>query len=249
MTSTRREPNTGTAPRPSTTRHDAVAVVCGLLVPIAVFALLAVLGENGWDRAAIRWAERHYTPPVAAPLEQALKVSMLVGVAIAVGSMILYGALKRWRMALFWLLSIAGALALEPPLKAIFHWAPVGDTAGYSFPSGNAILSVAILATGVVTWPARWRRSTLAVGIPIVIAYGAALVVQLWHYPSDVVAGWCVALSWVTAVWLVFRRAASRGRLRFRSPTDPLDNGSDWPQPSQSCAEGPRATAPSAPGR
>ncbi len=249
VTSTRIESNIGTAPWPSAARHDALAFVGGLLVPIAVFSLLAVLGENGWDRAAIRWAERHYTPPIATPLEEALKVSMVVGVAIAIGSVILFGAMKRWRLALFWFLAIAGALALEPPLKEIFRWAPVGDTAGYSFPSGNAILSVAILAAGALTWPARWRRATLAVGIPIVIAYGAALVVQLWHYPSDVVAGWCVALSWVTAVWLVFRRAASRARLRFRSHTDPLDNGPDCAQPSQSCAEGPHAAAPSAPSR
>lgn len=249
MTSNRIEPSLGTRPRPSATRHNAVAIVGGLLVPIALFTLLAVLGKTGWDRASIRWAERHYTPSVAAPLEEALKVSMVVGVAIAVGAVIRFCAMKRWRQALFWLLSIGGALALEPLLKEIFRWAPVGDTAGYSFPSGNAILSVAILAAGALTCPAAWRRFTLAVGMPLAIAYGAALVVQLWHYPSDVVAGWCVALAWVTAVWLVFRRAPRRGRLRFRSHTDPLDSGSDCAQPSQSCAEGPHAAAPSAPSR
>jgi undecaprenyl-diphosphatase len=67
--------------------------------------------------------------------------------------------------------------------------------------------------------------------MPIVIAYGGLLVFQLWHYPSDVMAGWCIALAWVTGVWLALRRAASR-RLRFRSRTDPLDSGSDCAQSS-----------------
>lgn len=246
VTSTPIDPAIATRSKPSATRQNATALVGGLLVPIAVFTLLAALGEPGWNRASIRWAERHYTPSNA--IEETLKVSMKVGVAIAGGAVILLYAKKRRGDALFWLLSVGGALALELPLKQIFRWPGVGNTPGYSFPSGNAILSVAILAAFALTCPARWRRLTLAVGVPIVIAHGAALVFQLWHYPSDVGAGWCIALAWVTGVWLALRRPTPR-RLRFRSRSGLHESGSDCAQSSQPCSEGPRAPVPSAPSR
>jgi membrane-associated phospholipid phosphatase len=45
--------------------------------------------------------------------------------------------------------------------------------------------------------------------VPLVVAYGVLLVVQSWHYPSDIVAGWCFALAWAAGLWLVLRRAAT----------------------------------------
>ena len=32
------------------------------------------------------------------------------------------------------------------------------------------------------------------------LAQGVWLVAIKWHHPSDVVAGWCVATAWVTAL-------------------------------------------------
>jgi undecaprenyl-diphosphatase len=136
---------------------------------------------------------------------------MIVG-AVVTGITAVVLVVRRRRVeALFWVLAVGGVVVLDLPLKQAFRRASIGNTAGFSFPSGNAMASVAILAAFALTCPARLRTWTLAVGIPLVFVYGVALVYQLWHYPSDVVAGWCAALVWVMPLWFGLRRATEPG--------------------------------------
>lgn len=196
-------------PKFSENRRDLFAFIAGFLLPAGIFAGLAAATahrEPGWDAALIRLAERYYAPSVAEPVEQALKVSMVAGAAIAVGVVIVLLTRKRWVHALLWVLAVGGGALLELLLKEIFQRPSLGGRPGYSFPSGNAMVAVAILAAVALTCPARWRKFVVAVGVPVIILYGAALVYQYWHYPSDVMGGWCIALAWVTLVWLALRR-------------------------------------------
>ena len=102
----------------------------------------------------------------------------------------------------------------RPPLA--LHAVPA---AGYSFPSGHATLSagVALLALWLVTAPVGPPRAAAA-GAPdprrrslvgwlvvvlagvFVVAVGASRLVLGVHYPSDVLAGWCIAVLADTAV-------------------------------------------------
>ena len=66
--------------------------------------------------------------------------------------------------------------------------------------------SMAILVALALTSSPRWRRRALIIGVPLLVAYGVGLVYAWWHYPFDVVAGWCIALAWVTGMWLAFHR-------------------------------------------
>jgi undecaprenyl-diphosphatase len=43
----------------------------------------------------------------------------------------------------------------------------------------------------------------LTAGGALVFANGLTIVFLWWHYPSDVLAGWCVSLAWVCTLWLV----------------------------------------------
>jgi membrane-associated phospholipid phosphatase len=198
--------------------RQAVALIGGLLLPLGVFAALAAAvagqGARGWDRDILRVSDRYYNPSVAGPLEVTLKVGIGLGAAIAVGAVTMSLAKRKWGQALFWALAVGGVLAFDPLLKGIFDRPPIGNHGGgASFPSGNAMASLAIVTAIVLTSSPPWRRRALTVGVPMVVAYGVVLVYQFWHYPSDVVAGWCIAVAWMTALWLALGRAVKGARI------------------------------------
>lgn len=106
-------------------------------------------------------------------------------------------SLRRVRQALVCGLALGAALATVSALKPAFHRPPlIADREGY-FPSTHAAGSLAVgVGVALLTWPTRWRWPVLLVSLTVVTLYGAALVYFRSHYPSDVLAGWCVALFW-----------------------------------------------------
>jgi membrane-associated phospholipid phosphatase len=85
----------------------------------------------------------------------------------------------------------------------------------FSFPSGHAATGIAVfgllglvVATRLRT---RARRvGAISAGFALGIASGASRVVLDVHYLSDVLAGWCLGLAWLSACLLalrVFRRS------------------------------------------
>ena len=73
----------------------------------------------------------------------------------------------------------------------------------YSFPSGNATATTAGLRRpGAAAAAVRLRRIVSIAGAVVLPLYGVALVLLLWHYPSDVVAGWALGIAWVLALRL-----------------------------------------------
>jgi len=117
---------------------------------------------------------------------------------------------------------------LDVLLKEIFRRPALGGHEGsYAFPSGSAMGSAAIAAAIFIASSPRWRRRVLAVAVPVLVAYGALLVYAWWHYPTDVLAGWCIGVAWVTALWLAFCRAARNVRVLSRARGEPIPTGSE----------------------
>ncbi len=195
-------------------RGEAAIFVGAFLLPLAIFAALAIAvtstGTPGWDEDILRFSDRRlYDASVAGALELLLYASIALGAVLAAAFIVVFLKRRMWSRALFWALTVGGVLGFDFLLKEIFQRPPLGHGGGYSFPSGNAMASLAIVAALALTCSPRWRRSIIGVGVPLVFVYGLVLVYQWWHYPSDVVAGWCISLAWVTGLWLVTRRFAS----------------------------------------
>jgi membrane-associated phospholipid phosphatase len=196
-------------------RSDVAAFVGAVLLPLGIFVALAatVAGEGalGWDAAILDLVDRYYRWPIAEPLGSALEAGRALAAALLVGALILLLMKGKRREALFCTLAVTGVLALDVPLKEIFRrppWSPPGEDAGgagYTFPSGHAMGSMALFAAITLVSARRWARWLLVVGLPLVVAIGIVLVYSWWHYPSDVLGGWCLALAWVTALWLAIR--------------------------------------------
>jgi membrane-associated phospholipid phosphatase len=205
------------------TRAHAVAVVAlGAFMAIAV--LISRDRTPGPDAGILR-----LVPPSNDPDRLSRVCDAFVLAGIALGAIFITVVLltlivrKEWRPALFWLLTFAGVAVLDVGLKAAFRRPPISDASdGYSFPSGNAMASIAlVLAVGTLVPGSNVRHSLAVVGAVVVILYGAALVYLSWHYPSDVVAGWSLSLAWVSFLGFVIRPGQVLTPTRRRSAREP----------------------------
>lgn len=124
-----------------------------------------------------------------------------------------FASLRRFREALALLVAAGGGLMLSQVLKAFFGRArpdavfQVVPTINASFPSGHAMLSaVVFLSLGVtVARYAQQRRVkayALTCAIALTLVVGASRVYLGVHWPTDVLAGWCLGAAWASAVWL-----------------------------------------------
>lgn len=127
-------------------------------------------------------------------------------------------ARERPRVAL----AVASIMAIAPlssevlkPLLAHSH-ARIGFTqiGPASFPSGHSTAAAILAMSAVLVSPPRRRLLVAALAAGFALAVGAALLIRAWHMPSDVLAGYLVALLWaslaVAAVRWSERRWPSR---------------------------------------
>ena len=149
---------------------------------------------------------------------------------------LLYLALDRhWRAVGLLLLSLPGGLLLNDLLKRGFdrprpalvpHLMEV-QTA--SFPSGHAMLSaIAFLTLGALLAAEAGRRRhrayILGVAVLLTLLVGFSRVWLGVHWPTDVLAGWCLGAAWAMGCWLLLRRWTS-SRRRPRAAARPQDRG------------------------
>lgn len=128
-----------------------------------------------------------------------------------------YLALRRRRAEAAWLgASLVGASIIDTVLKSLFHRARpdpalhLAYVSNASFPSGHAMISAAVyLSLGLMiaeTDPRRLGRICLLVFMClIVILIGCSRVYLGVHWPSDVVAGWCLGTAWALLVFAAMR--------------------------------------------
>jgi undecaprenyl-diphosphatase len=116
-----------------------------------------------------------------------------------------------------WFLNLALKLAFERPRPSLVpHWREVASS---SFPSGHALTSAAVYLT-LGTLLMRLASGRLAKFYCIAVAMLATLLVGATrvflgvHYPTDVLAGWLIGLSWALMCWLVERILERRAGLK-----------------------------------
>jgi undecaprenyl-diphosphatase len=131
---------------------------------------------------------------------------------------------ERGRVVMLGLASVGGSV-LGLALKLLFHRARPELTSrliaveGFSFPSGHALLALCfygmllyLLAVGRPVW---LRLALLSAGVILIGMVGWSRIYLAVHYPSDVVAGFTVGMTWLTANILGYndyRRRKARRR-------------------------------------
>lgn len=124
---------------------------------------------------------------------------------------------RRVREALTVAFMIGGAAVINTLLKLSFQrqrptilQALVSEQS-FSFPSGHAMASAALACVVVyLAWRSKYRWLALVLGAIYVGIIGLTRVYLGVHYPSDVVAGWCVSIIWSYVVIVSFRAQARK---------------------------------------
>ncbi len=116
--------------------------------------------------------------------------------------LVVCGAGLRWgrpRQAVAAALLVGGANVAAQVLKvAAAHprYQPIlgsHQLSGPAFPSGHATAAMSLALAAVLVAPSRWRPATAIMGGAFALAVSIALVIQGWHFPSDVLGGFLVA--------------------------------------------------------
>ena len=139
----------------------------------------------------------------------------------AIGYLLIDG--KR-AAAVFVLLSIGGGTIVSTLLKNIIARprpelvAHLVDVRTLSFPSGHAMLSaVTFLTLGALLARLQSRRRLkaylLTVAVFLSLLVGISRVYLGVHWPTDVLAGWCVGAAWAMLCWLLALWLQRRGQI------------------------------------
>ena len=198
--------------------------VSGLLLFIHIAGEMREGEANGPDRAillALR-TPGHLEKPIgpAWMLQSAIDISALGGFtllwllsAMVVGYLLI---IRRRAAAAIFAGSVAGASILNAVIKLGFHRArpdvvpQLTTVSNASFPSGHAMLSVATYLTiGAMLAQIQPRASAriylLSIAVFLSVMIGLTRLYLGVHWPSDVLAGWCLGSAWALAFWTLTR--------------------------------------------
>jgi undecaprenyl-diphosphatase len=205
-------------PRRGSGRVEAVLgtglgrTAAGLLSAFAVVAALVVAGrELPGDAAQLRppsdggWGDLLVVVDRATGYEGTAVLAVLV--------VLLLVRRGRGRDAALVAVAYAGALVGTTVLKEVVgrprpeQLSALLTVSPWSFPSGHAAATAALLVAGVLA--VRGTRALLpgaAGGVLLAVVAAAAQLVLGLHRPSDLVGGWLWAAAWTTAVWAAAER-------------------------------------------
>ncbi|HST17119.1 MAG TPA: phosphatase PAP2 family protein [Gaiellaceae bacterium] len=141
-------------------------------------------------------------------------------VAISSTSFVVIGGLlvamslvqRRLDLALAAALTLGGSFVTTELLKKTLPArANVPDFLAHSYPSGHSTVALALGLSFILLSPRRVRTAAVVGATICAAAMGASLVLNAWHFPSDVGGGFCVATAWAAAAAQLVRRPAERG--------------------------------------
>jgi undecaprenyl-diphosphatase len=211
----------------------SVLVITVLLITFSLIAEEVMEGEPlAFDRTVLLAFRQPSNPsvPIGPPwLHEAARDVTALGSTIVLGIVLFavvgYMFIARKR-AEAWLMlgAVLGGVALNNILKFSFARprpdlvAPAARVFTPSFPSGHATMSAityltlgALLAHTHASRPMRIYFMSLAALLTVLV--GLSRVYLGVHYPTDVLAGWCIGTAWAMACWVLMTWLQREGRV------------------------------------
>jgi membrane-associated phospholipid phosphatase len=187
-------------------------------------------GETGTDERFAAWLHGHATEPLTDVFEVITRfgnlTTLLAVTAVAVAVL--------WRRrartdAVFVTLAFLGAQVLSTGMKLGFQRDrpffpdPLATESTFSFPSGHAMVSLAVYGSIALILARRiqshWRRALLLTGTAVlVLAIGFSRLYLGVHFLSDVLAGYAAGTAWLALLYLALE-VRSRYTSRYLAST------------------------------
>src|SRR5579872_389325 len=199
-----------------------------ILLPIALVCLIFLAAKvtqgqaTGFDETIRNTIHSLSTPA----LTQFFSIITYLGsqacvLGLSASAALILLAKRRRRGAVLVVVTMAGAELWLSILKTAFHRPRPEPFFGallppsYSFPSGHALLScccygvLAALASAYWRGSARWWLIRTCAAL-LILAIGVSRIYLGVHYPSDVMAGYLVAILWTASLSLLLRNDLAR---------------------------------------
>lgn len=200
------------------------AVACALGLMIVGVVALAVEPGHARDASMLHGFTGLYASSVesemtiAARLVDPLPYAVMGLLCIAVAL-----ARRRTSTAAATAIVLVGTGATAHALKHLLGqpryapWLP-GDPMQNWWPSGHATAAMTLALCAVMVAPPAWRAVTALVACGCTVSIAYATLALVWHYPSDVVAGFLLAGLWVSAALSVLASADVAAPRTVRPP-------------------------------
>jgi undecaprenyl-diphosphatase len=208
-------------------RREIVPIAFFFAIALLMLAFAEITDEVTEGEGEVRWFDEGLlyalrTSDPADPIgprwfeETVVEITALGGFGVlalvtllAAGYVLVRG---KWGAALMLLAATLGGTAISEGLKVGFSRprpdlvAHAVDVTSMSFPSGHAMLSaVTYLTLGALlarTQPQRRLRAyILGAAVLLTFLIGASRIYLGVHWPTDVLAGWCLGAAWALLCW------------------------------------------------
>ncbi len=185
-------------------------LVLGISLPLLLFGILALkVGENAsglpWDISILLAINSTWQPQIETIAILLTSIGIFPRIALlAIPVILTLGYQKKWRSLLYFVLTLSGSGIISIFTKIFFHRmrpslfeSSYPHPRNFSFPSGHALLSMTFVITlGILTWNTKWRWLVIGLGGLFVMAIAWTRLYLGVHFPSDILGGWFLAITW-----------------------------------------------------
>jgi membrane-associated phospholipid phosphatase len=222
----------GALPRDgSTSRSPRGGVTLPLLAAVLCVAAMALVWAVSTHVEAFRVHDAELlrrmalgggelTNEVARTMLQLLNPVQFTIWAVAIVLFALARGSRRMAFAVAVVMTLAPLSAdLLKPLLAEPH-VGFGRTIGAaSWPSGHATAATALALSAVLVTPPRWRALAAPLAAAFMLGVGTALLIRVWHMPSDVLGGYLLGALWISLAVAGLRASDRRWPVRRADAT------------------------------
>ncbi|MBD2489390.1 phosphatase PAP2 family protein [Aulosira sp. FACHB-615] len=190
----------------------------GVYLPLQIFQVLAVQvwqyqAGFPWDvpiLLAVHSTANPQLDTLAVALTKLGSFWTVLPILITIALILLWQ--KRWRSLVYLLITALGSAFINRTAKELWHrlrpdfWTSLAPELDFSFPSGHAMTSTTLaIILLILAWQSSWRWVVWIFGSLYILTIAWTRLYLGVHFPSDILAGWMVAIAWGTGVSMIIK--------------------------------------------